>query len=895
MNRWGSSHSSRSSQGLHSLSHKVGLGCLHILLVLALLGGWAGAVRAAPLAEFAGTGGESLGAIVGDNSRGDNLTVGQAFQLSTNASVREVQVRVRKSWGEDGNGVLRGYLWSDRDGSPKWALVKLGSKPLSELPGDWDWVSFSAPSATDLQGNTPYWVVLSVLGTGSAVWRGQRDNPYNGGGDTKDSQDGGTTWPLIQGVDLNFKLFADPVSADTTTAVAASPAAIAADGASTITVTVTDTGTGQPVGGTALGAVTVTAPDGSPTSKTLDLVNGTASLVWTPSAVGSKTIQATYAGHTFGGQQYNGSNGSTNVTVSLADRTTSTTLAIGNNTLDTRQTTTVTATVRDNQNNLVNGGTVSFAALLGGCAPASPNVVNGVASTTYTAPSTQTGQDTVTATFSGVTIGLTQYGGSSKSDSITVDYEDVATSTLVEVSPKRPYVGGRSFAVAKVTAGGLPAPGGSVQIVATNGSFPDSGSATVTKGLSSSGGRAWAKWTAPIGTGNVTFTATYQQHIEGGRRYNASSDTDSLTVVKDSDSDSALAIAADWCEDYSRNSCSNRVHGRYRVTGLVSGLESEGWGSRVKSDLDAHKKDFQRSEWYNSGRENDIIDKRDLAAFSGHGGGEEFYFSQDDGFLGLGTDWRLKYDEAYDCWGNKDCEWIALFCCQCLSQPSKWLSTFDGLHVLFGFRTDSYRSTIYTSGDGELWYDLMTQSGPLDTALNMRQAWFLMTDLAQPDDVAAGVLAEDGATEDDYVWGHGVVSADPSDDDTGYYWKHDADLPADPVARAGPDQEVFVDEWVTFDGSGSSPPRAGIPLSFYWDVKVGTNTDSFDTDGNGVDEADDDIDLEGVWPKYKWSSAGIYAVRLTVRAESETSRWTHQDELIDYTDQDTVVITVKAK
>lgn len=43
-------------------------------------------------------------------------------------------------------------------------------------------------------------------------------------------------------------------------------------------------------------------------------------------------------------------------------------------------------------------------------------------------------------------------------------------------------------------------------------------------------------------------------------------------------------------------------------------------------------------------------------------------------------------------------------------------------------------------------------------------AWFLMAEICQPDDVEAAVLyanTQGTDTQNDYAWGHGHVSADP--------------------------------------------------------------------------------------------------------------------------------------
>lgn len=86
--------------------------------------------------------------------------------------------------------------------------------------------------------------------------------------------------------------------------------------------------------------------------------------------------------------------------------------------------------------------------------------------------------------------------------------------------------------------------------------------------------------------------------------------------------------------------------------------------------------------------------------------------------------------------------------------------------------------------------------------------------------------------------------------------------PSKPVADAGPDQSVDVDQQVTFDGSGSSTP-VGYIVSWEWDF------------GNGDSDSGEIV-------YYTYSAEGTYTVTLTVTNS------------VGKSDTDTAVITVSS-
>jgi len=88
-----------------------------------------------------------------------------------------------------------------------------------------------------------------------------------------------------------------------------------------------------------------------------------------------------------------------------------------------------------------------------------------------------------------------------------------------------------------------------------------------------------------------------------------------------------------------------------------------------------------------------------------------------------------------------------------------------------------------------------------------------------------------------------------------------------PCADAGPDQsfEIEADEndvEVTLNGAGSSDTD-GTVKKYYWDLNDKVNSDNGDWDKDGIDETDDDNDMEGATVTHRFAP-GRYVVTLTV-------------------------------
>jgi len=171
--------------------------------------------------------------------------------------------------------------------------------------------------------------------------------------------------------------------------------------------------------------------------------------------------------------------------------------------------------------------------------------------------------------------------------------------------------------------------------------------------------------------------------------------------------------------------------------------------------------------------ENTYIDRNDLAIFRGHGS------SCSDSFWSKslrGLSFRCDADDscftpgdAYDCYGDRDLEWLVLGCCSPLSDSSMgyWAATMDGMHLILGYKNSASHVTY-----GESWIKYCTSIGPLDPAHRVLWSWFKACNAKQGSGVISRVVGETTSMKYDYLWGEGSVQSDPVDDTTYTYWTH---------------------------------------------------------------------------------------------------------------------------
>jgi len=143
------------------------------------------------------------------------------------------------------------------------------------------------------------------------------------------------------------------------------------------------------------------------------------------------------------------------------------------------------------------------------------------------------------------------------------------------------------------------------------------------------------------------------------------------------------------------------------------------------------------------------------------------------------TDGTVTPGEAWGAWGDYDAEWIAIKCCSLLNDASKgyWYTTFDGLHLLLGYKTSSFGYTNF----GRIWANKMRKTTILWLTIpgqTITQAWFNTTDQTQPSGTTARVLTEVYDNYNDHLWGNGYVSPDPTYNGWYWWWDHTAGSPA---------------------------------------------------------------------------------------------------------------------
>jgi hypothetical protein len=233
-------------------------------------------------------------------------------------------------------------------------------------------------------------------------------------------------------------------------------------------------------------------------------------------------------------------------------------------------------------------------------------------------------------------------------------------------------------------------------------------------------------------------------------------------------------------------------------------VNKEGWDGKFHwGNSTAWETDFKRAAA--GGSENSWIDSVDLGLFCSHGSGayDEFW-NKNLSSLYFGyphNDCHLTPGEAYKSYGDNNLEWLAVFACSVLSESGPapyynrgyWATTMDGLHLLLAMKTTMYCS----SQIGQKWADYMRGiKWPLWPYFWLRppykitQAWFEAVDDTQPGGVCARVLAEVQDNYNDYLWGKGYVSPDPTANGIYWYWDHCSCTP--PPAQVEDVDQVFT-------------------------------------------------------------------------------------------------------
>ena len=202
-----------------------------------------------------------------------------------------------------------------------------------------------------------------------------------------------------------------------------------------------------------------------------------------------------------------------------------------------------------------------------------------------------------------------------------------------------------------------------------------------------------------------------------------------------------------------------------------------GWGQVFSLGCATCSEDYYKSS-SSGGSENSWIDSTDIHFRNSHcTTAWDAYWGKTLSGIPF-TDGTVTPGEARRAWGDYDLEWFACKCCSLLRDSSRayWYTTFDGLHLLLGYKTSSYGATNF----GRKWANRMKKTTFLWwtwPGQTVTQAWFNTTDETQPSGTTARVLAEVYDNYNDHLWGNGYVSPDPTYNGWYWYWDHTAGSP----------------------------------------------------------------------------------------------------------------------
>lgn len=250
--------------------------------------------------------------------------------------------------------------------------------------------------------------------------------------------------------------------------------------------------------------------------------------------------------------------------------------------------------------------------------------------------------------------------------------------------------------------------------------------------------------------------------------------------------DGTMEVGVEWINDFP-GTADDRSHWDESCDGLYYELLNNGWTGRFHwTDWNAWEEDFKIAA--RGGNEDLYADNVDIAMVCTHGSGAwDDFWGQNLSSVYFGSthdDHDLVPGDAFQAFGDKDLEWLAFDSCSVLSDGGPapyfnrgyWATSMNGLHLLLGFKNTMY---VWAPGDGDKWADYMLGWKPawwpfgyLRPPYSVTQAWFAAVDDVQPTVTCARVLAEVPDNYNDYLWGKGYVSPDPSHDGTYWYWDH---------------------------------------------------------------------------------------------------------------------------
>ena len=169
------------------------------------------------IAEY--TGGATNGLWIAERGT-TNWRHAQQFTVTGNPMVTEVQVNIVRWAGSNGTFIVS--LVSDNNGKPTGTLAGAKGKSTLDIPMNNAYVSFTWDASQPILSPGKWWVVCRVSTDSDAdiIWQGKAWSPgdnYGGGADVITSMDKGVTWPVLQGQDMNFRVFGQRTGTNTNT------------------------------------------------------------------------------------------------------------------------------------------------------------------------------------------------------------------------------------------------------------------------------------------------------------------------------------------------------------------------------------------------------------------------------------------------------------------------------------------------------------------------------------------------------------------------------------------------------------------------------------------------------------------------------------------------------
>ena len=205
-------------------------------------------------------------------------------------------------------------------------------------------------------------------------------------------------------------------------------------------------------------------------------------------------------------------------------------------------------------------------------------------------------------------------------------------------------------------------------------------------------------------------------------------------------------VGVEWVNDYWPNPLS---HSDESATDFYNTLGNAGWIKRFCLG----DRQTAVNQW--SDNDENYVDGVDITWFSGHG--HQAYLLLTNNPL----DW-VQFNLVE--WGDYDAEWILLHSCHTTEIPGNFKGllhkALNGAHLICGFNTIGYDF----ADDGE------NCAQRLLNGEKVRFAWFNAMDETHPDTIRVGIIGENSNCGNDHIWKEGTVIADPTVDDTTYYW-----------------------------------------------------------------------------------------------------------------------------